>query len=135
MFSHGYEEVEHTADLAVKVRGPNFHSLLMYAAAGLYDLMGCVPKSGSHAVAKFFVSSGDQEGLIVDFLAELLHLCEVQGKLFDEFHFDETEEGLMVKCSGYEIITVERYIKAVTFYDLNILETENGLEATITFDV
>lgn len=135
MLPHGYEEIEHTADLAIKVWGEDFFSLLRQAAIGLYDLMDCEINPDTQVKGQFHVAAGESETILVDFLGELLYLSENQGRAFKAFEFNENEHGLWIQVSGYEISSIGRQIKAVTFHDLDIHTTESGLEATITFDV
>lgn len=135
MASHGYEEVDHTADIALRVWGENFQVLLFQAAKGLYELMGVEHITGSNIEGQFTLPRETFETILVDFLSELLYLVEENGHAYNEFSFAENDEEFVVHASGCEIQSQDRHIKAVTFHDLNIEETERGLEATITFDV
>jgi SHS2 domain-containing protein len=135
MPSHGYEEVDHTADIALRIWGENFQVLLQQAADGMYDLMGVIAEPGSHREARFDLSYGTNETLLVDFLSELLYLSEEKGLALKNFTFFERDEKFIVQASGGVIISQDRHIKAVTFHDLDIEIDDGGLEATITFDV
>ena len=135
MASHGYQEVEHTADIAFRVWGEDFQTLLGQAAYGLYDLMGVVPHADK-PVARYFVLQQDSlETILVDFLSELLFLAEDKNQIFDTFSFDEQDDGLTIRMTGQKILSQERYVKAVTFHNLDVRRTDCGFEATITFDV
>ena len=69
---HGYEEVEHTADIALRVWGEDYQDLLRQAADGLYALMGIVPRLNSHVDQRFVIPEWTPETILVDFLTELL---------------------------------------------------------------
>ncbi len=135
MASQGYEEVDHTADIALRVWGDDFHTLLSNSAKGMYDLMGIRMKPDSHIENEFQIVIETLETVLVDFLSEVLFFAEDPGQIYDSFSFKQQEGALEVHARGHEIETIHRNIKAVTFHDLEIEETEKGLETTITFDV
>jgi len=135
MVSIGYEEIDHTADLALRVWGDDFKWILIHAAQGMYALMGVTHDLASPATISFMIEDVEKETMLVDFLGELLYLCEDKQKAFDEFAFEDQHGRIEVKASGYGISAVNRDIKAVTFHNLKITQTDSGLETTITFDV
>lgn len=135
MASYGYEEVDHTADIALKVWGEDFQTLLSQAAEGFYVLIGVEPLLNDPVDTCFVIPLDDYENVIVDFLNELLYLLEERGQTFTGFAFTEKEDNLVIRASGFKALSQDRYIKAVTFHDLNIEESEHGLEVIITFDV
>ncbi len=135
MILHGYQEIDHTADLALKVWGANFHVLMKWAAQGMYDLMGINLNVESPIEYKFHIEVGSLETILVDFLSELLYRCEEKQEAFINFLFATDQERLDITAKGYKVKTLVRSIKAVTYHDLNIKMTETGMETTITFDV
>jgi SHS2 domain-containing protein len=135
MAYHGYEEVEHTADIALRVWGEDFLALLEQAAVGMFDLIGVKPKPGSTLESRFEVQPGTHETVLVDFLTELLYLLEENHQALSDLSIEERDGGLWVSLSGYEIASQERLIKAVTYHNLSVKKTRFGWEATITFDV
>lgn len=135
MDSNGYAEIDHTADLALKVWGDDFASLLIHAARGMYALMGIRCDWESPVTISFTVENSVKESILVDFLNELLYFCEDHRKIFDVFRFEFKEECISVNGSGWKMIEVNRDIKAVTFHDLIINEFETGFVTVITFDV
>lgn len=132
---HYDEEIDHTADLALRVWGDDFNCILIHAAQGMYALMGVTYDLALPVSISFIIEDAEKETMLVDFLGELLYLCEDKQKAFDEFAFEDQHGGIEVKASGYGISAVNRDIKAVTFHDLEIIKSDNGLETTITFDV
>ncbi len=135
MKTHGYQEVDHTADVALRVWGEDFLALLRQAAKGMYALMGAVPQADSSVRRVFVIPQGNQETVLVDFLNELLFLAEEDGIMLDHFSFYEGQENIEVTSTGKKISSQERVIKAATFHDLRVEETTTGCLATITFDV
>jgi SHS2 domain-containing protein len=135
MALHGYDEVDHTADIALRVWGEDFQTLLTQAAEGLYALMGIVTLTGSSLDNTITLPQGNRETILVDFLTELLYLSEEGGLVLEDFTFDEDQDKISVRSTGRKILSQERAIKAVTFHNLNVEETATGVITTITFDV
>ncbi len=135
MVSNGYAEVDHTADLAINVWGEDFLSILIHSAQGMYALIGVRCDMDSPTTITFSIEDADQETILVDFLSELLYLCEDRRLAFDIFTFNFQIGRIIVSASGHNVIAVHRDIKAVTFNDLVINRTDSGLETMITFDV
>jgi len=135
MVTSGYEEVDHIADLALHVWGSDFEALLREAACGMYALMNIEPNLKVQISAAFYVPQGSAEMMLVDFLSELLYLTEENRELFTQFNISIEEENLLIRASGHPISSIKRVIKAVTYHNLNLIHTDNGVEATITFDV
>lgn len=135
MAFHGYEEVEHTADVALRVWSEDFPGLLSQAAKGLYELTDIDSDTNSTVNRCFFIPSGNYENEIVDFLNELLFFLEEKSEIYRNFSFFERQDKLEVHAEGCKALSQDRYIKAVTFHDLNIEESDLGLEVVITFDV
>jgi SHS2 domain-containing protein len=135
MAPSGYQELDHTADLALKVWADDFHALLSCALQGMYHLMRVEMDESWQAARTFTVRGAALETQLVDFLNELLYYCEDHGLVFDEVTFQDTGEGFTVFVEGYQMKKCERLIKAATFHDLQIEKTEAGLKTVIVFDV
>ncbi len=137
MSHNGYQEIDHTADLALRVWAKDFKTLLRHAAAGMYDLMDLVVVVDKVAQSQheFSLEEAADEILLVDFLNELVYLIEAKGCCFNEFKFNDKEDRWVIKCWGHKIKSAKRNIKAVTFHNLEIRQTNHGLETTLTFDV
>ncbi len=135
MAPYGYQELDHTADLALKVWADDFHALLSCAVQGMYHLMRVEMDESRQAARTFAVRGEALETQLVDILNELLYYCEDQGLVLDDMTFQDTDEGLTVIAEGYQMKSCERLIKAATFHDLQINKTVEGLNTVIVFDV
>ncbi|MDY6868478.1 MAG: archease, partial [Chloroflexota bacterium] len=82
MSHYGYQEIDHTADLALKVWGEDFNTLLQQAALGVYDLMGIVVDEDVQIHYNFSIEKAEDETQLVDFLNELVYLAEDKGFCF-----------------------------------------------------
>ncbi len=131
-----FEEIDHTADLAMRVRGRDFAELLKHAAEGMLKLSGVAFKPDQGNQVKIDLQAPDREQLLVMWLEELLYAMEMRAVSHQDFKI-EVHEGPRLEATTREVELekVSRQIKAVTFHDLHIVTTQDGLEATLVFDV
>ena len=140
MNSRDFEEIEHTADIAIRVRGRSLAELFANAAYGMACQMAGHPASagtvGETIERTIELTAYDAETLLVSWLGELLYLGEREGCVFTEFDMVKvTASRLQAVVRGGSATTHQRHIKAVTFNDLDIVHTDAGYETTIVFDV
>lgn len=131
----GYEEVEHTADWALRVWAPDIETLFATAAEGMNRLSGIELDAGSEVMSIVQFEAQDMETLLVDFLSEVLFASEDEGIGYDKFGLTIENGRLTGELGGGKIVRQEKQIKAVTFHNLKIEETAAGLEVLIVFDV
>lgn len=131
----GYQELEHTADWALRVWAPDLAGLLEQGARGMNELCGTRISSADRKQRVLRVEANDAEGLLVNFLAELLHEAESENLAFDTFGLTVAEPSLSARLKGGPILERSKEIKAVTYHDLQIKKISGGLEAVIVFDV
>ena len=132
-----YEEIEHTADLALRVRGGTLEELFANAARGMFYLMhgDRQPQIAAteHAIQ---LESLDMESLLVDWLNELLYLADVHKEHFDRFALTELQPTrLRANVGGSQASTLKKVIKAATFHGLSIEHNPSGYTVEIIFDV
>lgn len=133
-----YEEIAHTADVRLRVRAPTREALFATAARGMFELMRWRPIGPERAVKETLrLEAADPETLLVDWLSELLYLAERTGARLRVFDITFTApNALTAEVKGATGWLPERIVKAVTYHDLRITQTEDGLwETAITFDV
>jgi SHS2 domain-containing protein len=138
--AEGYEFVEHTADLAVRARATGLPDLFVQAAKGMYALLGELRPGAQAVETTIEVHAPDAEGLLHDWLAELLWQVDSQHCLFEHFRFSRFDaQHLTAHCKGtfYDPQGSERAaeIKAVTYHDLRIEKRGDVYEVTVVFDV
>jgi SHS2 domain-containing protein len=131
----GYQEIEHTADWALRVWAPDLAGLLEQAARGMYELSGTRISGSGREKRSLKIESTDAEGLLVNFLSELLHFLDQENIAFDEFDLVVSETEANVNLAGALVIERKKEIKAVTYHNLLIEKKSQGLEAQIVFDV
>jgi SHS2 domain-containing protein len=131
-----YEQVEHTADLALRVHGQDMPTLFANSAYAMFcelaDLRSVVPLVNRPVT----VDSIDHESLLINWLNELLYLHETQGEVYVAFDIHELScQELRATVHGAHTENIETVIKAATFHNLAILKTDTGYEVTIVFDI
>jgi SHS2 domain-containing protein len=130
-----FERVEHTADLAIRVWGRDWRELFAHTAAALFTMMA-EPPAETGISRTVLIESMDAEALLVDWLNELIYLHEVEGETYADFRIDDfSPTRLVAHIAGGPTVRKLKTIKAATYHDLAITETEQGLEAHIVFDV
>jgi len=131
-----YVEVEHTADWALRVWAPTLEELFVDAARGMYALAGAKPSANLNEHRRIELNAEDHESLLVAWLQELLYYTESEGLVFGEFKVELLDPPqLKAEVSGEKSERLDKVIKAVTYHNLNIQQTNDGYETTIVFDV
>lgn len=132
-----FEEIEHTADVAIRCGGPDLEALFSNAARGMYLLMGITPApAGPVEAITVAMSAADVEGLLVDWLGELAYRAETDGLVPEQMVFKVlTRTRVEAELCGRRQHGFTRVIKAVTYHGLNIEKSPEGYTATVVFDV
>lgn len=133
--STGYREIHHTADVAIQIWADNLPNLFIEAARGMYAIMGVesAKKPGKGKTITFHAE--DDVSLLVAFLSELLFEAEHHRTAFTDILVNISNGQLVANLNGGFVCMINREIKAVTYHHLNIVESQQGVEATIVFDV
>jgi SHS2 domain-containing protein len=136
MPSFRFEEVEHTADLALKVHGHSLKEVFINAACGLFSLMANLENLAPSVSREVHLEAPDRESLLVDWLNELLYLHEVEEEIYTRFEIETlSSTALSATVRGTKTKASKLTVKAATFHDLEIRETEDGYMTTVVFDV
>ncbi len=132
-----FEEVEHTADWALRVRGRDLRELLVNAARGMSSLLVAEPDSiPTNVEERLEIEAEDAESLLVNWLSELAYWAEMEGIVFSSFVLDHVTPTYFIGVvRGGHVADLNKHIKAVTYHNLEIVETTEGLETTVVFDV
>ena len=131
-----FEEIEHTADRAFRVTGHDMADLLENAAYAMQALDGPRPPGEPSATREIEVEGVDCESLLVNWLNEVLYLEQAHQLVCEQFHIDELKNHrLRARVETRECDRSYTHIKAVTFHNLKIRETSEGLEAEVVLDV
>ena len=142
-----YEEIEHTADLGIRVYGNSLEELFSNSAWAMMDCITDLKVVEEEKSLDISIEAEDKESLLVRWLEEILYYLEVKGVIFKSFKVNlDGEKRLKAEARGEDfkegrhIITKE--IKAVTYHTLEIKQINSKLpdgnqvwQAQIIFDV
>ncbi|HSB88805.1 MAG TPA: archease [Anaerolineales bacterium] len=136
MDESGFEEVDHTADWALRARGRDLADLCRQAAKGMIRLTGAEVGSEPTLTWEPDIWAADAESLLVRWLEEVLFRMESQQLAVREMDLS-TEAGprLRGKVALGPLLRLGKAIKAVTYHGLKVHCDRRGCEATIVFDV
>lgn len=136
LMTSAIEEIEHTADLAIRVRGRTLAELFRNAALGMAMLMADLKGIELNVERHVELEEFDTETLLVSWLSELLWFNEDCGALFVRYEITKlTPTRIEAEVWGGRASSQWKQIKAVTFHDLSVVETEDGYEVALVFDV
>lgn len=138
-----YEFIEHTADARFKAFGATAEEAFANAAQAMFNVMIDTSGINSQITEYIELQAPDLENLLVDWLSELLYLFEVNMVVFSRFEVFAIEKKgdgylLSAKAEG-EPLDLEKHIfdtevKAVTYNDLGVQITSQGVTVRITVD-
>ena len=131
-----YQEIPHTADVALRVWAGDLAALYAEAAEGMCALLAAEPAPGDEESRQVEVRGDDAESLLVAWLQELLYLAETERVMFTGFQVQTAAPPcLRAEVRGRPLARLGKWIKAVTYHNIKIQSTAEGFEVTIVFDV
>jgi SHS2 domain-containing protein len=130
-----FEELPHTADWALRVWAASLPALFAEAAVGMNTLSGVQLAPSPRLSHSFAAEAPDVESLLVQFLSELVYLAEQENQGFDAFEISLIGLELKAVMAGAPLLSLNKSIKAVTYHNLQIRQTDAGFEVEIVFDV
>ncbi len=135
-----YEQISHTADIAIRVYGKDLKELFVNAAYAMFDIIADLEGLKSSVSIDVNLTSSSKEELLICWLDELLYNFYTKSIIFFEFDISFlSEKQLMIKAYGRHVgenrNRLKTEIKAATYHDLAIKEDKDGLNVDIVFDV
>jgi len=135
-----FEEIEHDADVALRVRGASRSELFAHAAEGMIGLMVDPATVAGRMSLEVCARGGDDESLLVAWLDEILFALDGEGFVPQRAEVDAVEDGAVCGRLWGEPLDEGRHelraaIKAVTWHGLDVRRTDDGYEVVVIFDV
>jgi SHS2 domain-containing protein len=131
--------LDHTADTGLEAAADTLPNLISELGLGMFELMGDVEDCSDGRSVQTTVESRSVEDLIVDSLSELLYLSETEGLHLCRFDVRPAGDNVvLIEAKGIPTEDAEATgppIKAVTYHQLTVSETNDGWTATVYFDV
>jgi SHS2 domain-containing protein len=136
----GYEFLDHTGDVGIRVWAEDIKGIFQEAARALFDIITDLDKVEVHVDVEVAVEGLGQEELLVAWLSELHYLYEVEGLLFCDFAITDIDERSVQGVAMGEEFQEDRHeiktsIKAVTYHQVEIQEHDGGWQAQVIFDI
>ena len=134
-----FEIVEHTADTALRGWGSTHEELFANMAKGLFKVIGGEATISPTQTRALHVEAENPIELLHDWLDALNALHQIHHELYAAFELNIDENRLQATVRGgpmdRAIGEFGTEVKAVTWHDLNIQETQEGLEAYVLLDI
>ena len=131
-----WEELDHTADLAVRVCASSLEDLFSTSADAMFSLVAEPEGAECTNREDFTLEAIDRETLLIDWLNELLYIHERHRVVITEFVFERlTDTELQARVRGLPVKEYYINIKAATFHNLEIETDGEEFRTTIVFDV
>lgn len=134
-----YRILPHTADIRLEIVGKNRKELFRNAVDGLNKIMvaeSCLHFDGRE---KINVGAAELKFLLVDFLNEIVSRAQINKKIYkiSKISFSEKDGGVFVSADLESCKTgnFKEDVKAVTYHELEIKESEKGLKALVVMDI
>lgn len=131
-----YEQLEHTADLALRVYGRTRRELFANAAYAMFSQLADLVHVAPAVQREVEVEGIDYESVLVNWLNELLYLQDTRGEAYVAFEIHRlSRQRLQAIVRGEPTEAIYTIIKAATYHDLAINRAGKGYVVTIVFDV
>jgi SHS2 domain-containing protein len=135
-----FETFDHTADIGIIGRGGSLGEALANAARAMFSLMVDLDRVEPREERRIEVEAEDVEGLLVNWLAELLYVSEVDNLMFSRFEMLEVSDTRVVARAAGEPLDLDRHdpklmIKAVTRHMLEVTREDEGYRVRVILDI
>ncbi len=135
-----YELIEHTADIAIRVKGKDLKDLFKNAALAIFQISAekQVTEAKRQKEISITQKADNLDELFVNWLNEVISLSAAKGLIFEDFQINKlSENNLEAIAIGSDInnYKINSEIKAATYHELHIEKTNSGWQAEVIFDV
>jgi SHS2 domain-containing protein len=137
-FMKRFEFIEHTADMGLVAYGETLAEAFANAAYGMFSIIADLDNVREVESRRVVVSDTDMEGLLFEWLNDLIYLFDVEMLIFCRFDIVEFgEDKLEVVCHG-EKYDASRHrlktgVKSATYHMLEVNAEKNTVR--VIFDV
>ncbi|MCK8517620.1 archease [Methanoculleus sp. 7T] len=133
-----FEELDHTADVLMRIRGATVNELFSEAGRAMFHVM-YGPCEDRGVERRFTLEAEDLESLLIDYLSELLFITDAENLVFCTFDVDIRGTRLSAAVKG-EPFDPERHldgtlIKGVSYFGLEIVKEEEAYVVDVIFDI
>ncbi len=136
----GFEILDISGDVGLRVRGRSLDELFVNSALGLYSLITDISRVEPADSADIRLESETLDGLFIGWLNELIFRFDTYGFIGREIHVESvTEKRIVARIRG-EDFDPERHergflVKAATYHDLKIERKGDTWIAEVVLDI
>jgi SHS2 domain-containing protein len=133
----GHELVDHTSEVTIRLRAPTFPTLVAEATRAFAELVPPETKrTDDGAWREFTVEAHDRAAGLVEWLNEIVYLCEVEQWLPVDAEVSGGEgDELRIRARGVRLEAPFVLVKAATLHNAKVQEAGQGFEGEVTLDV
>jgi SHS2 domain-containing protein len=138
MMAAGYELLDHTSEVELKLHAPTWPELLVEAAGALTARLcaGAPPPGPRTAWRRVDLRAADRSALLVDWLNELLYHAEAEWWVPVEVVIESaTGQEVRARARGVPLDMAPAAVKAATLHGAHVALGPDGCEATVIIDV
>ena len=132
-----FEEIPHTADWSFRAFGRDVRELFANAGHAIFAMQGARADERANETARVIeLNAIDREALFVTWLSELLWLQEAHREVYTRFEIEMlSETDLRATVFSKPRVAMDKLIKAATYHNLKIEQTQDGWQAVVVVDV
>jgi SHS2 domain-containing protein len=127
-----FRVLEHTADIGFEAFGAKREDVFRNAGRALMSLIIDLESVRPQHQVRLEARAPEQQGLLVNWLSEILYLQDTENWLFNDFEIDGLENESVASAGRGERFNPRRHqikllVKAITYHQLSLEETPDGL--------
>jgi len=136
----GFDVLDHTADIGIIARGTDIKQLFSNATLALFSLITELGSIEEKLNLTLQVESEDREGLLVEWLNELIYVFDARHVLVRRCDIENlTDTHIKATCHGENFDPtkhrLKRGIKAATYHMLKLEKNNDGYMAQVILDI
>ena len=137
---NGYELIDHTADMGIRVWGENQKVLFVNAGQAMFDLITDKKMVEAKNTEQVKVTGNDIIDLLINWLRELLFLWTGKERLVHSVYIESLSDTeiigrVMVEPFDSNRHVIRQELKAVTYHQAEVKPVSGGWVAEVIFDV
>jgi SHS2 domain-containing protein len=134
-----FQFIDHTADVGIRVSAATLEEVFETAGLAFAELVTSTNSLEYRVERRFTLLEDDIETLLVSWLQELLYLLDTEGLIFGRFQVKLQDSSLEAAAWGEvfnpEVHEMRTEIKAVTYHQLEVTQSDEGWQAQVIFDI
>jgi len=133
---NGFVEIEHTADISLRVWSTTLEDLFKLAVDGMNSIIEIkLDNNDPGKYQEFCIEDIDLESMLVSLLNEINYKIQQEFECAKIMEIIVENEKISGRLFLNGIISFRKEIKAVTYHNLKIDQSQKGYSVVIVFDV